>query len=116
MRRGRAAAARGGDRGDACPVRVRSAPRPCMARGDRGLERIGPESTAELLRSGQCGEAATDMERIPAAAVLIEQEDDLSGRSDSRARPRRLNLHQRDEAVNLGLVWRESGQDSAKTK
>ena len=51
---------------------------------------------------------------IPARAVLIEEQDGLSRRADARAQARRLDLHQRDEAVDLRLLRSELGQDAAE--
>ncbi len=59
-------------------------------------------------------EAAADEEPIPARAVLVEQQDGLSGRADPRHRARRLDLHERDEPVHLGLLGEEPGQDAAE--
>ena len=53
---------------------------------------------------------------IPARAVLIEQQDRLARRADPRARARRLDLHQRDEAVDLRLLRGELGQDAAEAQ
>src|SRR5256884_2708496 len=53
---------------------------------------------------------------IPARAVLIEEQDRLSRRADARGRSRRLDLHQRDQAVDLGLFWDELGEDAAQTQ
>src|SRR5438034_50272 len=57
-----------------------------------------------------------DEKWVPAGTVLIEQENDLPRRTDSRARAGCLDLHQGDEAVDLRLLWREPGQDSAETE
>ena len=83
-----------------------------VAGGDRGLQRVRAERAAELLGALERGETATDEELIPARAVLIEEQDRLSRRADARPRARRLDLHQRDEAVDLGLLRDELGQDA----
>src|SRR6266446_10630455 len=90
--------------------------RPCVAGGDRGLERIRTEPSAELLGALERGETAAHEQVIPARAVLIEQEDRLARRADPRERARRLDLHQRDEAVDLGLIRNELGHDAAETQ
>src|SRR5262249_4423529 len=59
---------------------------------------------------------ATDEELIPARAVLLEERDDGARRADPRARARRLNLHQGDEAMNLRLLWNKPGQDAPQTQ
>ena len=87
-----------------------------MTRSDRGLQRVRAEGAAELLGSLERGKPATDQKLIPTTPVLIEQEDHLAGRSDSRARARRLDLHQRDETVDLRLLRREPGEDAAESE
>ena len=49
-------------------------------------------------------------------AVLIVQQDRLSRRADARPRARRLDFHQRDQAVDFRLLRREFGQDTAETE
>jgi len=49
-------------------------------------------------------------------AVLIVEQDGLPGRADARPRARRLDLHQRNQAVDLGLLRRKLGQDTAETE
>ena len=78
--------------------------RPRVAGGDRGLQRVRPERAAELLGARERGEAAADEQLVPARAVLVEQQDRLARRPDARAEARRLDLHQRDQAVHLRLL------------
>src|SRR5262245_43814445 len=87
-----------------------------MTGGDRGLQRIRPKRASERFSALQRRKAATDEELIPPRAVLLEKRDDLSRRTDTRPRPRRLNLHQRDEAMNLRLLRNKSGQDAPETQ
>ena len=65
-----------------------------MARGDRGLQRVGAQRPAQLLRPGERDEAAADEQVVPASAVLVEEEDWLAGGTDARPEPRRLDLHE----------------------
>ncbi len=51
---------------------------------------------------------------IPPRAVLVEKKDRLTRRTDARLQARGLDLHERDEPVNLGLRWSELGQDAAE--
>ena len=53
---------------------------------------------------------------IPPRPILIEQQHWLSRRTDPRARTGRLNLHQRDEAVDLRLLRYEPGQNPAEAE
>ncbi len=48
--------------------------------------------------------------------VLLAQEDRLAGRAGPRAEPRGLELHERDEAVHLGLAGHEPGQDAPEAQ
>ena len=62
------------------------------------------------------GKTPTDEELIPPRAVLFEQQDRLARGADARPGARRLDLHQRDEAVDLRLVHRDLCQDTAETE
>ena len=59
-------------------------------------------------------EATTDEELIPVRTVLIEEQDRLSRRARARPGTRCLNFHERDQAVNLRLLWCEPGQDASE--
>ncbi len=82
--------------------------------------RVGPERTAlplgARLGAREGGEAAADQELVPARAVLIEQQDGLARGAGPRLEARGLDLHQRDEAVDLRLVGRQLGQDAAESQ
>lgn len=75
------------ERGDALPVCFCRSARASVTRGDGGLERIRAEGTPEFFGALQRRETATDEDVIPARAVLIEEQDRLSRRTDSRAVP-----------------------------
>ena len=64
----------------------------------------GPRAPPSSLRALERREAAADQQLVPARAVLLEQQDRLAVAADARAEPRGLDLHQRDQAVHLGLV------------
>ena len=76
--------------------------------------RVRPAGAAERLRPRERGEPAPDQQLVPARAVLIEQQDRLARGSDPGGRARCLDLHQRHEAVHLGLGRRKLGQDAAE--
>jgi hypothetical protein len=57
-----------------------------MTRGDFGLEHVGSPGSANAQGPFERGEAAADEELIPQGAVLIEQENRFSRRSDSGPR------------------------------
>src|SRR5919199_2816162 len=104
------------ERQDRCPVRLLRSARPRVTGGDRRLERVRATRTTESLCALKCREPATDQELVPTRAVLIEQQDRLSRRPDPGAQAGRLELHQRDEAVHLGLLRNELSQDAAETQ
>src|SRR5438105_3277953 len=104
------------ERADAHPVRLRRGASACVTGGDGSLQGVGPERPAERLGALERGETTANEELIPARAVLIEQQDGLPRWTDPRPRPRRLDLHQPDEAVNLRLLRYELGQDAPETQ
>src|SRR5467141_1527939 len=53
---------------------------------------------------------------MPLCTVLVEQQDGLSRRAHPRPRTRRLDLHERDQAVNLRLLRSELGQETPETQ
>src|SRR3989304_3640050 len=71
---------------------------------------------AEPLRSCQGGEATPDEQLIPPRAVLIQQQDGLARWADPRPRARRLDLHERHEAVDLRLARHKLGPDPPESK
>ena len=100
------------ERDDALPVGLLGRPRPGVAGGDRGLQRVGAGAVAERLGSRQRRETAADQQLIPQRPVLIQEQDRLSRRADARPRARRLDLHQRDEPVHFRFVRHQLGQDA----
>src|SRR5581483_8342343 len=81
-----------------------------------GLEDVEAGLAAELLRARESRETATDQKVVPAGAVLIEEEDRLSAGTDPRPQARRLDLHESDEAVDLGFVGGELGEDPSEAE
>ena len=63
-----------------------------------------------------CGEASTNQHLIPERAILIEKQDGRAVRADARTRPRRLNLHQRDEAMHFRFVRHQAREDAPQTQ
>src|SRR5207248_9014586 len=102
------------ERGDARPVGLCRGARPRMAGGDGGLQRIRAARAAELLRAVQGCETALDEQLIPERPILIEKEDGFARRADSRPQARRLDLHQRSEAVDFRLPGEETGEDATE--
>ena len=48
---------------------------------------------------------------VPACAVLIGEQHRLASGPDTSAQPRGLQLHQREQALNLGLTRHQRGED-----
>src|SRR6266849_6567164 len=71
------------ERDDARPVRFFGGERSCVTGGNRSLECVRTPAAAKLLGPLQRGEATTDEELIPEGPVLLEEEDGLSGRTNS---------------------------------
>ena len=115
-RRGLALCERCVERGNALPVGLFAGARPRMAGGDGGLQGVGAGRGAELLGTIECSKAAANEQLIPAAAVLIEQQDGLARRAEARSGTRGLNFHQRDQTVDLRLGGREAGEDAAEAQ
>ena len=72
----------------------------------------GPCAPPSCVGPIECRKPTADQQLIPQRAVLIEEQDRLPRRAHARPRARRLNLHQRDQAVHLGLLRREPGEDA----
>src|SRR5258706_7524489 len=70
----------------------------------------------ELFRMRQCCETSADEKLVPVCAVLIEKQNGLSRRAHTRAGTRRLNLHERDQALDLWLLWRELSQNAPEAQ
>ncbi len=89
---------------DPHPFRLLCGGRSRVASGDGSLQCVWSPASAELSGAIERRETAPDEELIPARAVLIEQQNRLSRRANSRSRARRLNLHERDQPVNFRLL------------
>ncbi len=96
------------------PVGLVGGARARMACRDRGLQHVRATLRAQLLGARERRKPAADQQLVPARAVLIEQQHRLALRIDARAEPRGLDLHQRHEAVHLGLQRRELGENAAE--
>ena len=103
------------ERCDPLPIRLVCSSRPGMAGGEGGLESIGSVGAAERFGTLQGGETAADQKPVPASAVLFGQGNRRSVRRYAGAKARRLDVHQGQQAKDLGLVGHEAGEDSAET-
>src|SRR5262249_24276024 len=103
------------ERGDVLPVGFFRRVRSCVTCRDRCLQRVPTVLPAEPLGALERSETTANEQLIPTPAILIEQENGLTGRPHAGARARRLDLHQRDETVHLRHLWNELGQDAPQT-
>ena len=87
-----------------------------MAGGERGLQGIGTAAAAERPAARERVEAAPDQQRIPARTVLLEQQHRPALRVDPGVGARGLQLHQRDQAVDLALVGHQAGEHPAEAQ
>ena len=74
----------------------------------------GTDGAARRIRALQRGEPAADQHPVPARAVLVEQQDRRAVGPDARASARRLQLHQRRQAVHLRLARQQRGQHATE--
>lgn len=95
------------ERGDTRPVGGGGLAGARVAGGDRGLEGVGAVRPAERLRPREGREAAGDLGSVPEATVLLEEQHRRAAGVLARRRARRVELHERDEPVHLGLGRRE---------
>jgi hypothetical protein len=85
-----------------------------VACGYLGLQEVGATGFADLVGAVEGGEAPVDEEEVPVSSVLFEQEDGFPGGADAGSRARGLDLHEGYEAVDLGFVGGEFGEDAAE--
>src|SRR5688500_19596299 len=85
-----------------------------MTGGDGRLQCVGAKRLPERDRAIQCVEPACDQHAVPSRAVLIEQENGLTGWADAAAETRRLYLQEGDEPVHLRVVGRDAGEDATE--
>ena len=95
--------------GDLRPVGVRGGAGTGMAPGDRGLQLVGP-GPAVAQRLGQQGLALVDLGLVPARAILIRQQHQVSSRADPCVAARVRQQQQRQQAGHLGLPRHQRGQ------
>ncbi|MNT53335.1 hypothetical protein D3C72_1904190 [compost metagenome] len=98
------------------PVRVFGGARPRVAGGQFGLQRIGAARSAQRIRARQRRQPAADQQGIPAAAVLVHQQDRPALRIGARMQPGSLQLHQGGQPMHLGLCRGQLGQDAAQAQ
>ena len=104
------------ERHDACPVRLLGGKRPRMTGSNRSLESVRTPEAAELFSAIERRETATDEEVVPVGTILVEQQNGLPRGTHARPGTRRLNLHQRDEAVDFRLLRSKLGEDTAEAE
>ena len=85
-----------------------------MTGGDRGLQQVRTGGAFESPGAVDALQAAADQQAVPAAAVLVEQQDRLAARTDAGVGAGGLEFHQREQAVDLGLGRHQLGQQPAE--
>lgn len=68
---------------DAGPVCLFGSAGAGVAGGDFGLQEVWSAGAADFCGAFDCGESAVNEELVPVSAVLIEEEDGLSGGGDA---------------------------------
>src|SRR4030095_7938367 len=99
-----------------CPIGLVRSPRSRMTGSDRRLDDVRTAGDAEFFSALESRKATADQNVIPHRPVLVEEQNRLSRRAYPCPRARCLDLHQRHEAVNFGLLWSEFRQDAAETQ
>ncbi len=84
----------------------------CSAYGPR--LGVRPGSGRERIGAREGVEAAADAPGIPPPSILRVEQDRLAVGSGTGGEPRRLQLHERREAVHLGVVGDERREDAAE--
>ena len=74
----------------------------------------GPRSRAQPLRAIERREPALNQQPVPSPPILIEQQHRLALRPDARRGARRLDLHQRHQAVHFRFHRRQSRQHASE--
>lgn len=80
-----------------------------MAAGDRRLERVGADR-AEVERPTEVAAGGGDEAGVPAGAVLVCEQDEISVSVTPGGFPRLVELHQREESEHLGVVVDHLGE------
>ena len=82
-----------------------------MALGDRRLEPVRAQPAADASGRGQRGPPAPDRRPVPAPPVLVGEQHRLAVASGAGGEPRGGELEQGEQAVDLGLVGHQPGED-----
>ncbi|CUJ41539.1 Uncharacterised protein [Achromobacter xylosoxidans] len=101
-------------RHDARPVGVLRLARAGVAGRQAGLQRVRAAGAAQAFGALQRGQAAPDQQRVPAAAILFQQQHRPAFGVAARMQARGLQFHQRHQPVHLALVGRQLRQDAAQ--
>ena len=87
-----------------------------MTGRDGTLQGVGSEWTVKALGTRKCRESSADEQLIPQSPILLQQENRLSRWAYPCRRPGGLQLHQRDQAVDLGRRRVDLGQNPAQAQ
>ena len=87
-----------------------------MTRSDRRLQGVTVGAATQLLRTLERSHSPLNLRMVPQRAVLLRQENGFSGWSATRCGTRRLQLHQRQETVDLRLLGKHLRQHASKAE
>ena len=81
-----------------------------VARGDRRLQLVRP-GPPQRLGALEHPQPLVDLARVPEAAILVGEEDELAVGREPRVAPRVLQQHQRQQPERLRLVRHEHAEE-----
>src|SRR6266851_2885140 len=87
-----------------------------MTRSDRRLQGVTMGAAIQILRAMERGHSSLDLCVVPQRTVLFRQENGFSGWSATRCGTRRLQLHQRQESVDLRLLGKELREHASQAE
>ncbi len=102
----------------------RRRPTPCPRDGRRGhggrrsppAGCTGPGGRSEQLGARECLLAPADVEAVPAAPVLVQEQHRRARRPSAGAQSRRLELEERHQAEDLWLFRRQGGEHPGESE
>src|SRR6185437_15656185 len=109
------------ERHNTIPVGFIRCPSAGVASGDGSLNSVGARRFSwlggvERFCPIQGGKTAADQQLVPAASVLIEQQDWFARGSYTGTSARSLNLHQGNKTVDFRLMRSEFGQNASQAQ
>ena len=94
------------------PVSICCGAGPGMTGDDCGLQRVVTRPAAQPLRMVKCSHASLYLDVVPPRPVLVEQQNGFSVLTLACRGPRRLQLHQRQQTVDLRFIGKKFHEDA----